>query len=51
MTGGLIVNEQGGFRVGSRYIDHIFTLKQISEKAQEKKMQSVCEFHRFGEGM
>ena len=32
-TGGLTDDEQGGFREGSRCIDQIFTLKQISEKA------------------
>ena len=30
---------------GRGCVDQIFTLKQISEKAQEKK-QSVCEFYR-----
>ena len=33
MTGGLIDDEQGDFR----FVDEIFTLKQIGEKAQEKK--------------
>ena len=37
VTGGLIDDEQGGFRVGRRYIDQIFTLKQIVEKSQEKR--------------
>ena len=37
MTGGLIDDEQGGFREGRRCVDQVFTLKQISEKAREKK--------------
>ena len=36
VTGGLIDDEQGGSRAESRYIDQIFTLKQIGEKAKEK---------------
>ena len=41
MTGGLIDDKQWGFRAGKGCLDQIFTLKQIDEKAQEKK-QSVC---------
>ena len=37
MTGDLIDEEQGGFRAGRGYVDQIFTLKQIGEKAREKK--------------
>ena len=48
--GGLIDYEQGGFRAESGYVDQILTLKQIGEKAR-KKTQSVCGFHRFGEGI
>ena len=33
MTGGLIDDEQGGFRAGKGCGDQIFTLKQIGEKA------------------
>ena len=33
MIGGLNDDEQGGFRVGRRYVDQIFTLKHIGEKA------------------
>ena len=33
MTGGLIDDEQGVFRVGRGCVDQIFTLKQIGEKA------------------
>ena len=34
-------DEQGGFRAGRRCVDHIFILKQIGEKAREKKRR-VC---------
>ena len=50
VTGGLIEDEQRGFRARRGCVDQIFTLKQIGEKAREKK-QSVCGFHRFGEGI
>ena len=50
MTGGLIDDEQGGFRVGRGGVDQIFTIKEIGEKAIEEK-RSVCGFHRFGEGV
>ena len=33
VTGGLIDDEQGDFRVGRGCIDQIFTLQQIGEKA------------------
>ena len=33
VTRGLIYDEQGGFRVGRGYVDQIFTLIQIDEKA------------------
>ena len=33
VTLGLVDNEEGGFRVGRRHLDQIFTLKQIGEKA------------------
>ena len=36
MAEGLIDDVQGGFREGRRYVDQIFTLKQIGEKAWEK---------------
>ena len=32
VTGGLIDDEQRGFRVGRGWVDQIFTLKQIDEK-------------------
>ena len=36
VTGCLIDDDQGVFRARKGCIDHIFTLKQISEKAREK---------------
>ena len=33
VTRGLIDDKQGGFREWRECVDHIFTLKQISEKA------------------
>ena len=50
LTGGLIDDKQGGFREGRGCIDQIFILKHIGKKAQEK-MQSICGFYRFGEGI
>ena len=50
MTGGLIDDEQGGFRVGKGCVYKIFKLKQIGEKPWEIKC-SVCGFYRFGEGV
>ena len=41
MAGSLIVDEQRGFRAGTGCVDQIFTLKQIDEKAREKKCR-VC---------
>ena len=37
VTEGLIVDEQGGFRLGRGCVNHIFTLKQIGEKARERE--------------
>ena len=37
--------------MGRGCVDQIFKLKHIDEKAQEKKMQSVCGFYIFGEGI
>ena len=37
MTGSLIDDEQGDFRAGRGYVNQIFALKEIGEKAQEKK--------------
>ena len=50
MSGGLIDDEQGSFKAGRGCLDQIFTLKQIGEKAREKK-RSVCGFYRFAEGV
>ena len=37
MTGGLIDDEQRGFRAGRVCVDKIFTIKHIGEKARKKK--------------
>ena len=50
VTGGLINDEERGFRAGRGYVDHTFTLKQIDEK-HERKKRSVSGFYRFGEGV
>ena len=50
-TGGLIDDEQGSFKTGRRCVDLIFTLKQIGEKARDKKTQSVCGLYIFEEGV
>ena len=43
VTEGLIDDQQGGFRAGKRCVDKIFTLKEIGEKAREKKYRVyVC---------
>ena len=36
--------EQGGFRAGRGCVDQIFNLKQIGEKAQEKKRKAYESF-------
>ena len=41
VTEGLIDDEQGGFREGKGCVDQILTLKQIGEKAQEKKLNCM----------
>ena len=41
---GLINDEQGEFRAGKGFVDQIFTLKQIDEKAQEKKCRVYVGF-------
>ena len=46
VIGVLIDDEQRGFRAGRGCVDQIFTLKQIGEKAREKK-HSVCMFYRL----
>ena len=44
MTEGLIDDEQGGFRSQRGCVDQIFTLKQIGEKAWEKKWRMYMGF-------
>ena len=44
VTGGLSDDEQGGFRAGRECVDQIFTLKQIGEKAKEKKRRVYVGF-------
>ena len=39
VTGGLIDDEQGGFRAGKGCVDQIFTLKQIGEKARDNNIE------------
>ena len=50
MTGGLIDEEHGGFRVGREFVGKMFAQKKLGEKALEKK-RSVREFHGSGEGV
>ena len=50
MTEGLIDDEKGSFRAGGG-VDQIFNLKQIAQKAQEKKHFCVHEFYEFEEGI
>ena len=47
MIWGLIDDVQGGFIAGRGYVDQIFTLKHIHEKARQKKCMSVCGFYNF----
>ena len=44
MNGGLIADEQRGFREGKGCVDPIFTLKQIGEKPREKKRSVYRDF-------
>ena len=44
VTGGLIDDDQGGFRAGKGCVDQIFSLKQIAEKAREKKRRVYVDF-------
>ena len=44
VTGGLIDDEQGGFRAEREYVDQIFTLKQMGEKTREKKRRVYVGF-------
>ena len=40
VTGGLVDEKQGGFRAGRRCVLQTFRLKQIGEKAREKKRKA-----------
>ena len=44
---GLIDDEQRGFRAGRVCLDQIFTLKQIDEKAREKKCEVFVSYMSF----
>ena len=44
VTGGLIDDEQGGFTGGRGCVDQTFRLKQICEKAREKKRRVYVGF-------
>ena len=44
LIGGFINDEQGGFREGRGCVDQIFTLKQLGEKAREKKRRVYMGF-------
>ena len=44
VTEDLTDDEQGGFRSGQGYVRQIFYLKQIIEKAQEKKHRMYLDF-------
>ena len=44
VTGGLIDDEQGGFRRRRGCVDQIFTLKHICEKSREKKRRVYVGF-------
>ena len=47
VTGDLNDDEQGCFRAGWGCVDQIFTLKQIGEKAREKKRRVYVGFIDF----
>ena len=49
MNRGLIDNEQVGFRAGMVCVDKISTLKQIGERAGEKKRRFYDDFIDLGE--
>ena len=44
---GLIDDEQGGFRAGRGCVNQNLTLKQIGEKAREKKRRVYVSFINF----
>ena len=41
VTEGLIDDERGGFRAGRGYVNQIFTLQQVGEKHERKKVEYV----------
>ena len=47
VTEDLIDDEEGDFRAGRGYVDQIFTLKQIGEKACKKKCRVYVGFMDF----
>ena len=47
VTEGLSDDEQGGFRSWKGFVDHIFILEQLGQKAKENK-HSVCRFCELG---
>ena len=51
VTGGLIDDQQGGFRAGRVCVDQIFTLKQVGEKARKKKRRVYVRFIGLERGM
>ena len=46
MIGGLIDDEQGVFKAGRGYVDLIFTLRQIGEKARERKRRVYMDLEK-----
>ena len=50
VIGGFIDDVQGGLKAGRGCVNQIFTLKQMSKKAHEKKC-SLCVLYGFGEGV
>ena len=44
VTEGLTDDEQEGFRAGTGCVDQILTIKQIGEKAREKKCRGYVSF-------
>ena len=51
VTEGLIDDEQDGLRSGRGCADQILTIKEMGEKAREKKPNGVCRFYGFGGGV
>ena len=47
VTEGLIDDEQGVFRGRRGFVDQIFTLKQIGEKAREENVECMWVFWTF----